>query len=70
MNDAEKLVVAKGILVNVLCAYGAEGRHTEACAAGSFYKHHKNHPGNHPIWSVAPACNCVIGQIAKFLETN
>jgi hypothetical protein len=67
---AVKLEAAKVLLVDVLIEYGIEGKHAPGCSAAKFALAHRSHPPAHPIWNAAPDCDCILGKIANFLNTN
>ena len=68
VNDALK--EAEAILTSALCDIGAQGRHSNGCAAQAFAKHNGCLPPTHPAWKLQPLCDCWVGQAAQWLKDN
>jgi hypothetical protein len=61
---------AHDIIRDALIEFGGRMIHAEGCRAAAFQKLNRHCPANHPIWSWAPECDCIIGRMAEWLKNQ
>lgn len=63
MTVEQKLEKAVGLLRLALL----DLEHAPSCKWAEFERHNRFLPRTHPAWGHAPACNCLVTDVAKFL---